>query len=90
MILAAFLLVAVSSFLMLLAGVGPVIVETIGRRRISRISQDAAIYAPYAASFFGACAILYLVRRINRRDDPEHAALPDDDDAEENSDDGSR
>jgi hypothetical protein len=80
LVLATFLLLAAGSFLELLAGIGPVIVETIGRRRLSRMGNDAAVYAPYAASVFGACAILYLVRRMNRRDDPEYAPLPPDDD----------
>jgi hypothetical protein len=82
--LATFVLIGVGAFLRLLAGLGPVIVETIGRDRISRIwhetSSCVAFYTPYVASFFGACAILYLVRRINRRDDPEYAALPDHED----------
>ncbi len=63
-------------FLKLVIPVGPVITETIGRHRLLLIKDVALEYAPYAGSVAGACAILYLVRRINRRDDPQYVALP--------------
>jgi hypothetical protein len=63
-------------FLKLIIPVGPVITETIGRHRLLLIKDAALKYGPYAASLAGACAILHLVRRINRRDDPQYAALP--------------
>jgi hypothetical protein len=67
----------------LIAPIGPVITETIGRHRLLRIKEFAVEFAPYAASVAGAISILYLVRRINRRDDPEYAAPPQDDDMED-------
>lgn len=63
-------------FLELVVPLGPVITETIGRSRLLLVRDAAVTYAPYAASVAGAGAILYLVQRINRRDDPQCAALP--------------
>jgi hypothetical protein len=63
-------------FLKSIIPVGPAITETIGRHRLLLIKDAALKYGPYAASLAGAYAILYLIRRINRRDDSQYAALP--------------
>ena len=62
-------------FLKLVLPLGPVITETVGRNRLMVVRDVALMSAPYAGCLAGACAILYLVRRVNRRDDPQYAAL---------------
>jgi hypothetical protein len=65
-------------FLKLVIPVGPVVTETIGPNRWQFIKDAAAMCAPYVASVPSAWAILYFVRRINRRDDPQHTKRPPD------------